>query len=90
MPQISKEKQQKISEQILYFLFTISPESRFTSEIAKEIARDEEYTKKILLDLKKNSLIIEINKNSKGTSYIKRQRWRLSKEVFQIYKNRQQ
>ena len=90
MPRISKQKELKISEQILYYLFTISPEQKFTSDIAKELARDEEYTKKILQILKKSSLVVEIKKNPQGVTYLKRQRWRLSEGAFQIYKKHQQ
>ena len=62
MPQISKEKRDKISEQILAYLFNQSPESKFTSTIAKELARDEEFTKKLLMELQKQKLIIKIKK----------------------------
>ena len=89
MPRLSKEKRDKISEQILHHLFTLSPESRFTTEIAKEIARDEEFTKAILLELEKKKLITEIKKNSNGVSYLKRQRWRLSNLAFEAYKKHQ-
>ena len=89
MPSISKSKKDKISEQILHYLFTISPTSTFTASIAKEMARDEEFTKSLLLELKKRNLIVEINKNNNGKEYIKRQRWRLSAPAFQAYKQHQ-
>ncbi len=85
---ISKEKKDKISEQILAHLFSISPQSTFTSHIAREVARDEEFTKKILSELKKRGLILTINKNSKGKDYLKRTRWKLSPEVFEIYQRK--
>lgn len=89
MPRISQEKKDKVSEQILHHLFTLSPDSRFTSEIAKEIARDEEFTKMLLADLSKKKLVVEINKNPDGINYTKRQRWRLSNQAFDIYKKHQ-
>jgi len=89
MPQISQKKRDKISEQILHHLFEISPESTFTNAIAQEIARDEEFTKSILLDLKEKALITEINKNPEGTDYIKRQRWRISNQAHEVYSNHQ-
>ena len=61
----------------------------FTSKIAQEIARDEEFVKKLLLNLKEKKLIIEIKKNSKGIDYLRRSRWRLSDEVYNSYKNHQ-
>jgi Trk K+ transport system NAD-binding subunit len=89
MPKISQKYKEKISEQILHHLFTISPESAFTNKIAQELARDEEFTKSLLQDLKAKSLVIEINKNSRGTEYSRRQRWRLSQQAFDIYKKHQ-
>lgn len=89
MPTISSKKREKISEQILHYLFSVSPESKFTVDVAKEIARDEEFTKAMLKDLQKKNLIQEINKNSLGKTYLKRQRWRLSSQVFDIYSKHQ-
>jgi len=89
VPQISSQKKDKISEQILLFLFEQSPESKFTSEIAVEIARDEEFVKSILINLKNKGLLVEINKSPKGKTYIKRQRWRLSKHAFEAYSKHQ-
>jgi prolyl-tRNA editing enzyme YbaK/EbsC (Cys-tRNA(Pro) deacylase) len=86
MPAISKQKREKISEQILAHLFDTSPGPKFTSQIAQEIARDEEFTKSLLLDLEKNKLIVKITKNSSGTKYLRRQRWRLSHTAFSAYK----
>ena len=85
MPTLSKEKKDKISEQILHHLFAISPESKFTSEIAREIARDEEFTKTLLSDLQKKKLINEINLNKQGIKYERRQRWRLSNQAHDVY-----
>jgi len=84
--QISKEKKEKISEQILAYLFSINPKPVFTSIIAKEIARDEEFTKKLLLDLKKKGLVSQITKNPKGTEYLKRLRWKLTDNTYVLYK----
>ena len=86
---ISKEKKEKISEQILAYLYSVNPKPVFISNIAKEIARDEEFIKNLLLDLKKNKFVIEIKKNSKGINYIKRSRWKLTDEVYQAYKSKQ-
>ncbi len=86
MPQISKEKREKISEQILAYLFSVSPESKFTSEVAKEIIRDEEFTKALLEGLEKKKLIVQIRKSPAGTEYSRRQRWRLSSNAYEVYK----
>jgi len=86
---ISKEKKDKISEHILAFLYSISPRSIFTSHIAIEVARDEEFVKKILLDLKKKGLVSQINKNPEGKSYLKRSRWTLTDSTYEAYKKTQ-
>ena len=86
---ISKEKREKISEQILGYLYSINPKPIFTSYIAREMARDEEFIKKILLDLKKKKLLIEIKKNPQGIDYVRRSRWKLSDSVYSVYKQSQ-
>ena len=86
---ISKEKKEKIYEHILALLYSNFPKSLFTFNIAQEIARDEEYVKKLLLELKKKELVIEINKNSQGIIYKRRSRWSLSKKTYEIYKQNQ-
>ena len=83
---ISEKKREKISEQILAFLFSLSPKPMFTSHIAQELARDEEFIKKLLLKLKLKKLVIEIKKNPKGVDYIRRARWQLSNSTYQAYK----
>ena len=60
MPTISKSKKDKISEQILHYLFSISPESAFTSFVAKETAMDEEFTNPLLSELEKKHLVRSI------------------------------
>ncbi len=89
MPLISPQKIEKILEQILSYLFSIFPNQIFTSDIAKEIARDEEFTKSLLNDLEKKELVIKINKNPKGFKYLRRIRWRISNKSYQIYKKLQ-
>jgi hypothetical protein len=83
---ISKEKKEKICEQILSLLYSITPKPIFTLNVAKEIARDEEFTKKLLLGLKSKKLVLEIKKNPKGVDYIRRSRWKLSDKVYNFYK----
>lgn len=86
---ISKEKKDKIYEQILAFLYSVSPKPLFTLNIAEELARDEEFIKTLLLELKKKELVIEIKKNPKGIPYLKRSRWKLSDSAYKVYKEHQ-
>lgn len=89
MPPISKEKQNKIKEQVLFYLYAQFPKQPFTSDIACELARDEEFIKKILLEMYKDSLIVKIERNSQGIKYLRRIRWRISNKAHQIYSNNQ-
>jgi len=86
---ISSIKKDKIFEQIISFLYSTNPKPFFTSHIAQEIARDEEFTKRLLIELKEKNLLKEIKKNPKGINYIKRSRWKLSDSAYNIYKNHQ-
>ena len=86
---ISNNKKEKICEHILALLYSNFPKALFTFNIAQELARDEEYIKKLLLDLKKKNLIREINKNPLGIIYKKRSRWSLSQKTYKIYKQKQ-
>ncbi|MEX0932634.1 MAG: hypothetical protein WDZ77_00860 [Candidatus Pacearchaeota archaeon] len=83
---ISKEKLEKISEQILATLYSSSPTLLFTSNIAQEVARDEEFVKKLLNELKSKKLVKEVKKNAKGADYSKRTRWTLTEEAYSKYK----
>ena len=86
---LSKSKKDKISEQILAFLYSINPKSLFTAHIAEEIARDDELIKSILIELKKKGLVVEIKKNPDGKDYSRRSRWKLSDSAYIAYKNKQ-
>jgi hypothetical protein len=86
---ISKEKKEKISEQILAHLYLTNPKPLFTFHIAKELARDEEFIKTLLKDLKKKEFVVEITKNPQGKDYLKRSRWKLSDKAYLLYKQKQ-
>jgi hypothetical protein len=86
---ISTKKREKIAEQILASLYHASPKPVFISHISSEIARDQEFVKELLLELKKKKLVIDIDKNPQGIKYLKRTRWKLSDTVYQVYSNNQ-
>ena len=86
---ISDKKKEKISEQILSFLYSVAPKPIFTSHIAQELARDEEFIKKLLLNLKEKNLVLEVKKNPKGIQYLRRSRWNLTNPAYQSYKQHQ-
>ncbi|MEK6840850.1 MAG: hypothetical protein AABX79_02765 [Nanoarchaeota archaeon] len=84
---ISDGKRDKISEQILAFLYPLSVKPAFTSHIAREVARDEEFVKGLLLELKRKELVAEIRKNSKGEQYARRSRWKLTGKAYDAYRS---
>ena len=86
MVKISSNKKEKIKEHILSLLYHNSPNALFGAEIAREMIRDEEFIKKLLLEMEKQKLVTSINKNNKGISYIRRLRWRLTNNAFKAYK----
>lgn len=86
---LSVEKKEKISEQIVAFLYSIVPKAEYTSNIAKEIARDEEFVRVLLDDLKKKGLVVEIKKNPMGETYSRRIRWKISDRAYTIYHQKQ-
>ena len=83
---ISQEKKDKIAEQILATLYKNFPKQLFTAEIAREIARDEEFTKILLKQLWNKNFIIPIKKNPKGIPFTRRIKWRLSNKAYEAYR----
>jgi hypothetical protein len=89
MPKISQEKKDKILEQILFYLYQIFPKQVFTSDIAKELARDEEFIKVLMMNLLSKDLVVKVDKNAKGVSYSRRIRWRISNKAHEVYSKQQ-
>jgi len=89
---LSQSKKDRITEQILSYLYHTFPKQPFTAEIAREIARDEEFIKRLLFELKEKQLVIPIRKNTKGQVFTRRLKWRLTQKVYDIYseKSKQQ
>ncbi len=86
---LSQEKKDKITEQILSLLYHVFPKQPFTAEIAREIARDEEFIKRILFELKEKGLVTNIKKNAKGEIFTRRLKWRLTQKVYEVYHSKQ-
>lgn len=82
---LSLEKKKKISEQILAILYENFPKQLFTAELARELARDEEFIKKMLLDLRDRGFLTAIKKNKKGVPFIRRIKWQLSGKAYEAY-----
>ena len=89
MSRISKEKREKIMADILATIYQHTPKPLFTVNIARFLARDEEFIKKLLLELLNRKFVFKIDKNPKGIPYIRRTRWRLTDTIYQTYKKHQ-
>ncbi len=85
MSKISIKNAGKIKEEILALLFEQSPKALFTKEVAHTIVRDEEFTKRLLLELKNDGLTREITLSEKGALYRARRRWQLTSKAFDAY-----
>ena len=86
---ISQQKKDKISEQILAVLYNNFPKQLFTAQIAREIPRDEEFTKNLLKQLWNKNLVSPIRKNPKGITFSRRIKWKLSNKAYDAYKQHQ-
>ena len=84
MSKISKEKEEKIKEDLLRELYDCYPGMLWTYDVAEKIARDEEFVLRLLKELQVNGLIL-IKEESMGKN-VKR-RWGLKGEVYNKYKD---
>ena len=86
MPKISKEKIKKIKEAILALLYAKFPYPLFTAQIARELARDEEFIKRLLIELERDKLVKRITEKE-GKIYLRKTLWQLSEKAYMVYKN---
>lgn len=82
MSRLSDDKIKKIKEQMLVELYHRGLKPIFTNELASLIIRDEEFVKRLLGNLKDDGLVVEVAKSSKGNTYSKWKRWKLSDNAY--------
>lgn len=85
MSKLSQEKIKKIKEEIISLLYTNNLKPMFTNEVANHLIRDEEFIKRILLELKKEELVKEVKKSQKGSEYQRWRRWALTNKTYEAY-----
>ncbi len=85
MSKLSQNKINKIKEEIISLLYNNNLKPMFTNEIANHLIRDEEFIKRILLELKKEGIIKEVIKSHKGTTYRRWRRWALFQKTYDAY-----
>ena len=85
MVKLSSNTVNLLKDDIISILYENNLNPLLTMEIAKELRRDKEFTKRLLIELKEKGVIDQIKKNNKGKDYIKRSRWIINPEVLNNY-----
>ena len=78
MSRISQQNFQRISESVLSVLFDKYPIAQSTASIAREIARDNEFTLRVMEFLEAKRFVVKV---SRGTRF----EWKLSKAAKEKY-----
>ena len=85
MVKLSSNTVNLLKDDIISILYENNLNPLLTMEIAKELRRDKEFTKRLLIELKEKGVIDQIKKNNKGKDYIKRSRWIINPGVLNNY-----
>ncbi|MEK6860933.1 MAG: hypothetical protein AABY07_03085 [Nanoarchaeota archaeon] len=88
MVKLSTQLINLIKDDIISHLYNNQVRSYFTSEIAKEIRRDNEFALKLLTELQEQGLVEQIKKNKQGKKYLARVKWRIPNHVIKAYEQR--
>ena len=83
MSNISREKKDKLKEEILRIIYENYPGFLYTYQVAESLIRDDEFVLSLLKELKSNELLTCIEETTGNN--IKR-KWGLKKEVYEKYK----
>jgi len=82
MVRLSDKTTTLLKNDILAILYESSLKPMYTSHIATELRRDNEFVLKLLLELKKEKLVREIKKGKRG-DYLARKKWIIPPEARQ-------
>ena len=82
MVKLSNKTITLLKDDIISILYESQLKPLLTKEIALELRRDKEFTRDLLKELKQQGILIEIKKNNKGKTYIKRSRWNIKPELI--------
>ncbi len=85
MTRISKKREERIKEEILSILYE-NITGLSTYRIGEEVLRDDEFTLRLLNEMKTRGLVKEVAKSVKGREYKTKKMWALTKEAFEAYK----
>ena len=82
MVRLSEKTIKLLKEDSLSILYERPLVSLFTYQIAQELRRDNEFTKKLLLSLKKDGFVEEIYRGRSG-KFLARRKWKIPKNILQ-------
>lgn len=82
MVRLSDKTTTLLKNDILAILYESSLKPMYTSHIATELRRDNEFVLKLLLELKKEKLVKEVKKGKRG-DYLARKKWVIPPEARQ-------
>lgn len=82
MVRLAKKTVDLLKDDIVNILYENPLKPLFANEIAVSLRRDNEFTKKLLLELKDLGIVEEIKLNRRKKPYLLRKRWRISKEAL--------
>lgn len=85
MSRLSQNIINLLKDDIVNILYENSLKPLFTNEIAVIIRRDNEFTKRLLIELKNLGIIEDIKINNRKRSYLLRKKWRISNNVLKNY-----
>ncbi|MDD5331243.1 MAG: hypothetical protein PHE43_00255 [Candidatus Nanoarchaeia archaeon] len=81
MSQISKDKIERIKQDILYLLYDLNLKPIYTKDLANEVIRDDEFILRLLLDMEKEGLVKQVDKNN-----IRRKQWIMTNEAYDQFR----
>jgi hypothetical protein len=87
MSKLSNKKRERIKEEVLRVLYENSPKALFTSYIANEVIRDNEFVLSLMKEMERLGVVEGVK--SRGNKSVKkkiRTRWRLTNRAFEEYK----
>ncbi len=88
MVKLAKRTVDLLKDDVVNILYENALKPLFTNEIAMLLRRDNEFTKRLLLDLKGMGLVEEVKLNKRKKQYIRRIRWKIEKEVLKKFDGR--
>ena len=82
MVKLSDKTVKLLKDDIVNILYENALKPMFTNELAVALRRDNEFTKKLLVELKVIGVVQEVNISKRKRNYLIRKKWRISGEVL--------